>query len=262
MLITNQKPSNWRDLQESVALILRQCGFSAETDKTVTTVRGNIDLDVFAKENIDGRGNLYVFECKYWNKRVPKSVVHSFRTVINDLGYNFGYIIAKSGFQSGAFDASNFSAVKLLTWEEFQEEFFEVWYKNYFVVELKKITDSIWSNCELWFPDWANNASREDVVELEQARGKYCSIELFVSSKILMNYSFLNNFNFIGADKSSQFIKLPAIQDKDIDKNKITDNQILEILETETYNEFLDNVKVFLREGVSEFSRLRSKMES
>lgn len=58
---------------------------------------------------------------------MPKSVVHSFRTVITDYGANFGYIISKSGYQVGAFQAAENSNIKLLTWEELMSLFEQKW---------------------------------------------------------------------------------------------------------------------------------------
>jgi restriction system protein len=59
-------------------------------------------------------------------------VIHSFRTVVSDIGANIGYIIAPSGFQSGSVNASEFTNIKLVTWEEFQNEFEETWLCVYF----------------------------------------------------------------------------------------------------------------------------------
>ena len=256
MLITSKNPSNWNDLQEDVATILRQCGFLAETNKTVPIARGSIDLDVFAKENVKGRENIYIFECKYWKRKVPKSIVHSFRSVVNDLGCNFGYIITKNGFQKGAIEASGFSSIKLLTWEEFQNEFFNSWYENYFIKEFRKTTDKMWRNCEIFLPEWALKASRADIIKLKKIRRKYCPLEMFVSSEILMKYNFYLNNEVIGANESDKILQLP------IDVLKARRSDVKEIFKIETHNEFLEAIKDFLKEGAIEFSKIRLKIEA
>lgn len=58
--------------------------------------------------------------------------MHSFRTVITDFGANFGYIISKSGFQEGAYQAAKNSNVQLLTWKQFLERFEMRWLESMF----------------------------------------------------------------------------------------------------------------------------------
>src|SRR5687768_3242495 len=119
-MITTEQPSDWKDLQNKVGEILHQCGFSVEVEKTIQTVRGQIELDVYAEENIKGRRYSIICECKFWKSNIPQNVIHGFRTVINDLGCNAGYIITTSDFQSGSTNATEFTNVELLTWENFQ----------------------------------------------------------------------------------------------------------------------------------------------
>ncbi|WP_416206758.1 restriction endonuclease [Oceanobacter antarcticus] len=71
--------------------------------KKIETVRGDVELDVYAEEVIKGRKYSIAVECKNWSNNIPQHVVHSFRTVVSDLGVNAGYIVAKTGFQSEAF---------------------------------------------------------------------------------------------------------------------------------------------------------------
>ena len=42
------EPTDWRDLQNKVCLLLRQAGFTAKTEKKVATPQGEVELDVFA----------------------------------------------------------------------------------------------------------------------------------------------------------------------------------------------------------------------
>jgi restriction system protein len=129
-MLTVEIPGDWRDLQKKVALVLLTSGFVVEIEKKLESVRGSVEVDVYAEEVVNGRKYIVICECKHWRANVPQAVIHGFRTVLSDLGANLGYIITTSDFQSGSFAASNLSNVKLLTWEGFQNEFEESWYPN------------------------------------------------------------------------------------------------------------------------------------
>jgi len=118
-VITNHKPSTWQDLQTAVAQLLSECGFETATTKNVTTARGQVELDVYAEEDVKGRRYSVACECKYWATRVPQTVIHAFRSVVADIGVNVGYVISMEGFQSGSFRASELTNLRLVTWQEF-----------------------------------------------------------------------------------------------------------------------------------------------
>jgi restriction system protein len=130
-MITTRRPETWSDLQEVVASVLRECGLTVEIEKPIATARGEVVVDVFAEESVRGRRHVILCECKHWRSRVPKSVVHSFRSVVGDSGANTGYIISSSGFQSGAASAAAMTNTRLVTWEAFQAEFEASWVENH-----------------------------------------------------------------------------------------------------------------------------------
>jgi hypothetical protein len=140
-MITKKIPDNWRDLQSKVAEILERCGFKVEIEKRIITVRGTVEIDVYAEEIINGRKNVIICECKNWKQNIPQNVIHGFRTIASDIGCNTGYIITTSDFQSGSKKANEFTNIELLTWEEFQNFFFESWYSNYFYEKLRSIIE-------------------------------------------------------------------------------------------------------------------------
>lgn len=135
-MINSSLPSDWQDLQIQVAGILEESGLVVETNKEIQTVRGAVNIDVYAEDTAHQPTAIYLCECKHWQRSVPKYVVHSFRTVISDFGANWGLIISSHGFQSGAFEAAVNSNVQLLTWEGFQELFVERWFENYMLPHL------------------------------------------------------------------------------------------------------------------------------
>jgi len=161
-MITSIEPDSWQDLQNQVARILEECGFDVEVEKKITTARGEVELDAYAEELIKGRKYSIAVECKYWSNNIPQYVIHSFRTVLADLGINAGYIVAKTGFQSGAFSAADLTNIDLLTWDEFQSQFFESWYETYFTHAVAEKLDGLMTYSEPFLPAWFEGMSPED----------------------------------------------------------------------------------------------------
>jgi len=133
MLIESGEPANWRELEELVAQILGECGMEVESPKIVETVRGSVEVDVFARDVDTTPDSFYLCECKYWDCNVPRAIVHAFRTVVSDSGANTGLVVAKLGFQPGAIEAARHSNVSLLSWPEFQDLFAVRWFVNHMI---------------------------------------------------------------------------------------------------------------------------------
>lgn len=85
MKIRYDESKNWRDLQNIVSEILNECGYSSSVEKLIKTVRGDVEVDVFAEKE-GGFNTVVLCECKYWEGKVTQTIVHSFRTVVNDSG--------------------------------------------------------------------------------------------------------------------------------------------------------------------------------
>ena len=126
---TNRAPTDWKDLQNLVAEYLNIAGYKAITPYEIETVRGSIEIDVYIQSPYDLVKRI-VCECKYWNTRVTKEKEHAFRTVVADCGAELGIIISKSGYQSGAIQAAQFSNVRLETWDTFLELIKDRWINN------------------------------------------------------------------------------------------------------------------------------------
>ena len=138
-MINREMPSEWRDLQNQVGLILRECGLDCEIEKTIQTVRGNVDIDVYAEDKSTQPTTIYLCECKHWQSAVPKTIIHAFRTVVSDYGANWGFVISSAGFQSGAFEAASNSNIRLITWTEFQDLFENRWIEQYMMPRLQEL---------------------------------------------------------------------------------------------------------------------------
>jgi hypothetical protein len=120
-------PTDWRELQERVRVLFEEMGCVSDTEAAVPLARGSVNVDVRVIDSLGQPNALYICECKHWSKSVPKSVVHSFRTVLSDSGAHTGFLISKRGFQSGAIEAAKHSNVVLVTWSELQAMFYDRW---------------------------------------------------------------------------------------------------------------------------------------
>jgi hypothetical protein len=147
-MITGRTPDRWEDLETHVAEILIKAGLDVESPRSIETVRGSVDVDVYAVQVVGERRLVILCECKHWRKAVPKTVVHSFRTVVQDSGAHQGYIISSAGFQKGAIEAAANSKVRPVTWQEFQAEFEADYYEHYFRQKLRADVDPILSFVE------------------------------------------------------------------------------------------------------------------
>jgi restriction system protein len=144
-----------------------------EIENRVETVRGNVALDVYAEENIDGRRYSILCECKHWRARVPQNVVHGFRTVVNDIGANLGLIVASQGFQSGASAAATLTNVKLVTWEGFQAEFERTWLTRYLHPKVATRCDPLLTYTEPLLPAWFSRLTEEKKEKYIELKRKY-----------------------------------------------------------------------------------------
>jgi restriction system protein len=162
-MITTSSPATWQDLQREVARILVECGFAVELEKVVVTPRGPVELDVYAEETVKGRRYVIACECKHWAARIPQTVVHSFRTVVAEVGANVGYLVSMEGFQSGSVRASEMTNLQLVTWRSFQDLFVNSWYDSFFVKEVHAHLKPLMSFTEYPFlPAWWERMSEQD----------------------------------------------------------------------------------------------------
>jgi restriction system protein len=248
MILTNKQPQDWKDLQNKVSEILSQCGFVVETEKKTDTARAPVELDVYAEEIVKGRKYSIICECKHWKSNIPQTVIHSFRTVISDLGCNIGFVITTSDFQSGSINTTEFTNIELLTWENFQAKFFESWYESYFSPQIAERLDSLLTYSEPIFPKWFDYMTEEDKKTYLALKDKY---DIF--GQIIMSFTpYVRMF-----DKD----KIPSLPLFDLvgDSKYVTDRIPIEILKEIGYCEFLEKSCDFGDIAVSEFRQFRDK---
>lgn len=142
-MIENPEPNDWKDLQAGVCRIFNEIGLQAEQDKELKTPRGKVSLDVFAIDPRSVDGIQYVVECKNWKSSVPQSVVHSFTTVMHEVGANIGYIVSQQGFQKGAIEYLRNTNIQGITYADFQNHYLGVWIDRHFCPTVGNVADSL-----------------------------------------------------------------------------------------------------------------------
>jgi len=244
-LLTSRTPKDWKDLQEQVAIILKECGFVVYTERTFETVRGSVELDVYAEEKIKVRKYLIACECKHWRSAVPQSVIHSFRTVASDLGINIGYIISSSGFQSGAFTASELTNIKLLNWEEFQEEFCDTWLEKYLTPTITNELETFLDYVEPIVPNWFLKAPYHEKPVLKSLHEKYLTL-----AAVMMSMS------TYGQVIKHEYLKLPLRDTLKPSPSGYLPEPIIDVI---GYRDFLDLALEYGKQAVAEFDEIRKR---
>jgi hypothetical protein len=112
-------------------MLFSEMGYDSEVSKIVDLAgRGKKEIDVFVKDKLASINQIYLIECKYWEHKVPQEVIHSFKTVMDGVGANTGFVISKKGFQKGSYEAVKFTNIHLFTFEQLQHKYGEEWYRK------------------------------------------------------------------------------------------------------------------------------------
>lgn len=241
-MIESKIPNTWVDLQNEVFKIFLECGFESETPKIIETVRGKVEVDVFAVDSSFKPAPVYLCECKHWKSAIPQTIIHGFRTVVSDFGANWGLIISLNGYQSGAFEAIKNTNIKLLNWLEFQNLFEERWYKDYFQRQLNYVAEPLIDYTE---PINSRIFEKADLLtpsaqeEFRRLRSKYGNIA-FTAISLYAPWH------------SNELIKLP-LNDKQVKSLEQRDYLPLELFEAVAYRDVLQILLSYIKEGLEEF---------
>ncbi|MGO2498648.1 MAG: restriction endonuclease [Vibrio litoralis] len=142
-MIENPKPSDWKGLQTSVCKILNEVGIHSETEVTLETPRGEVEIDVFGIDHNSVEKIRYIVECKNWQNAVPQTIIHAFTTVLNETGGHIGILISKEGFQEGALKYIKHTNIVAMTFLEFQARYFDLWFTKNFCAPLAASVDTL-----------------------------------------------------------------------------------------------------------------------
>jgi hypothetical protein len=128
MFIPIEQVQSWEDLEIKVQSFFNELGYEAKVNHPVTLANGGqAVVDVYAEKPDAPLLQKILFECKYWKTEVPRAIVQSFKMDVLESGANFGVIVSKTGFQSGAYEGVALTTVKLYTFEELQLAFAKEW---------------------------------------------------------------------------------------------------------------------------------------
>jgi len=86
---------------------------TASTDVTLQGVRTKHAVDVLIEIDLAGFSVRWIIECKHWKDPVSKLHVLALREIVSDLGADRGVILCETGFQSGAYEAAQFTNVQV-----------------------------------------------------------------------------------------------------------------------------------------------------
>lgn len=245
-MITTSIPNDWGQLQSEVGRILGECSFTVAVEKKVHTVRGDVELDVYAEEEVLGRRYSIICECKYWKTRVPQNVIHAFRTVVADSGANMAYIVSSSGFQQGAFRASDLTNIRLVTWEEFQHEFQRTWIEKFFSPQITERLDALLTYTEPILPLWFPNLAEADKQKYLALHKRY---EQF--GWLIMGFTTYGRWG-----RENDFPSLPIIE-RLPPGSTLSEEVPPEILKETGYLQFLEAATEYGEKAIQEFHALR-----
>jgi restriction system protein len=245
-MITSSAPERWQDLQAEVSRILAECGMRVEIEKIIPTVRGRVEIDVFAEEEIERRRSTILCECKHWRQPVPQGVIHGFRTVIGDIGAHKGYIISMRGFQAGAFSAAELTNVDLTTWDEFQVAFEPTWMKRFFAPHLTTRLDPLMTYTEPLSPKWFPELPQQEQAAFLALKKKYDGFGWLAMS--------LSSYNRIL--RHQPWPQLP-LRDH-VNLVELADAPV-QILEARGYRELLESAVTYGEKAIGEFRAIRDR---
>ena len=247
-MIENQYPPTWQDLQEQVNKIFCEIGLKSEVGKIVSTPRGTVEIDVFAIDTKSVDKIKYIVECKNWSSAIPQTVVHSFTTIMHETGGNIGYIISKEGLQSGAIEYTKNTNIQGLTFYEFQQKYFSIWFENYFAPQISARGDAL-----IQYTEPINSRRISFIEELSSGKcqeyhelcDKYCLFGMMMS--------------MVSAPKIFQKDRKKIPESIEEFKSKISDIDAEFSLNSEYFRDLLNELFSIIDEATEKFNNLFGK---
>ncbi len=66
----DRTPESWQDLEEMVKQAFAEMGYKSNRGHKLKTIRGTVEIDVYAIKESTPIPTVVLCECKHWNKRV------------------------------------------------------------------------------------------------------------------------------------------------------------------------------------------------
>jgi len=137
-----------------------------------------------------------------------------------------------------------------LTWEEFQNKFFESWFETFFIVKITKELDPLMTYTEPIMPRWFSIMTLEDKKKYYSLKDKYD----IVGSIVMVLFS---TYSRTFVKRSIPQLPLVSLIKEDLEE---VEKRIPEdILNEKGYREFLNKIVEFGKVAIAEFRELRDK---
>lgn len=250
-MIDDPYPRDWRELQAGVCRLFSDIGLTAVTEKQLTTPRGVVEVDVYAVDEASVDKIQYIVECKNWKEATPKTVVHSFTTVMHETGANLGFIVSQKGLQSGAVAYTDSTNIVGLTYLELQQRYMRAWWERYFCLNLGDAADVLMDYVEPF------NGTRSERLEkmTDEEVGRYHDL-VRKHGEFGMTLSFFNMGRYRNLRENPEamgtLLKVPGSVEE-------FRGRMLRVICTyhefasETFRELLDELRSVLAAAVQEF---------
>jgi len=247
-MIDHKLPKNWKDLQNKVAEIFKEIGYKTEIEKDIQTGRGEtVNIDVFAVDEDYSPNIVYLCECKYWEKNIPKKEVYAFKAIVQDFGANYGIIISKKDFQEGAHKVAKNTNIKLVNWFSFQDMLEEKWFQaitKRTYDKYEKFTDYTEPLLPTYLLKKMKQLDKKKWVKFEKIRQRYMLI-----GSLLTTLRFGPMFLDISGKKQKRkfpfFLSVPT---KVQNKSKLK--------KIHSLREFIDCIAFYCKKGMEEFNEI------
>lgn len=96
------KIKEWQIYENDVFNLFRSTGNYCEKNVITQGVRSNHQIDVLLRLEAPLKNHLWLIECKKRSRPIGKNELQSFKTIIDDIGADHGFILSEKGFQKGA----------------------------------------------------------------------------------------------------------------------------------------------------------------
>lgn len=137
-----------------------------------------------------------------------------------------------------------------MTWEEFQNKFFESWFETFFIVKITKELDPLMTYTEPIMPRWFSIMTLEDKKKYYSLKDKYD----IVGSIVMVLFS---TYSRTFVKRSIPQLPLVSLIKEDLEE---VEKRIPEdILNEKGYREFLNKIVEFGKVAIAEFRELRDK---
>lgn len=212
-MIDDPNPKDWRQLQTSVCRLMTEIGLTAEAEKLLKTPRGEVEVDVYAIDQLSVDKIRYIVECKNWSAAIPQTVVHAFTTVMSETGANIGFIVSQKGLQSGAEKYTNNTNIIGMTYLGLQQRYFDVWWERCFCRQIGDMADEMMDFVEPY------NTRRDEIVAklspekadrldgLQRCFGNFCMVMTHLNISRFANFKEWPN-------RDSKLLKPPGSLDE------------------------------------------------